>query len=680
MADVVGYLESKGIPMKPADAHNVHTNCFFCGEDPTKRGRLYVNIDPEADPPGLYKCFRCEAKGNLVTLKRHFGDPLTNTDIDLVARSEILTAAAHYYTHNIAAFAEVLAYLKGPQRGLTIDTIGDHQLGYAPMAFSQDMVTDTVTVTRPNLLYRHLRDGGWDTASILATGLCVEGRDDRIVDAFAGMITIPYRAAGTIVAIRGRTWPYLPEDFDTWTGPRYQPAKAKYRTLTGDRVRLYNSDACWAAEKEIIIAEGEADCLVLEQHGYHAVGVPGATIWQDTWDDYFANIRRVYVVFDRDPTGETAAGKLVERLGAKARRIHLSEPNVKCDPTDWFRTHSTDDFDALLASVRKGDMLVSVGDAVDEFREVQGQPGIRFAWPLFDEMIAPGLQPGQIMIVLAKTNNGKTLALLNFMHRMRMVPEQRDFKFLFISLEQTRGEWWDRARRIHRFYNLHQTEEDAARWWRDHILLVDRNRVTEAQLFTVIEDFTYEMGAPPDVICMDYLGYFSRSFRGEAYMRTSDAIMSVKALAKQCGIPIVMPHQVNRTATDGQEISADTGRESGVVEETADLLLTMWSPDNLFGRAEEEKTGEVHLRIGKSRHGGRGTLLNLQFAPISLALVPEGDAFCGQARREMSWIRPPHRASWEQAVYRHRCGLEEGTLASGPFGAPAPKAKQQRWV
>ena len=50
------------------------------------------------------------------------------------------------------------------------------------------------------------------------------------------------------------------------------------------------------------------------------------------------------------------------------------------------------------------------------------------------------------------------------------------------------------ARRIHRFYNLHQTEEDAARWWRDHILLVDRNRVTEAQLLTVIEDFRHLVG------------------------------------------------------------------------------------------------------------------------------------------------------------------------------------------
>jgi replicative DNA helicase len=1009
VADVVGYLESKGIPTKRADAHNIHTACVFCGEDPTKRGRLYVNVDPEADPPGLYKCFRCQAKGNLVTLKRHFGDPLNTVDIDLVTRTEILTAAVHYYIHNLVMFAEVLAYLKGPQRRLTINAIGDHQLGYAPMAFDQDMATGTVTVTRPNLLYRHLRDAGWETAAILATGLCVEGRDDRIVDAFAGMITIPYFVAGGVVAIRGRTWPYLPEDFDHWKGERYQPSKAKYRTLTGDRARLYNSDACWTADDEITIAEGEFDCIALEQHGYHAVGVPGATIWQDTWDHYFDTTRRVYVVFDRDPTGETAGNKLVERLGAKARRIHLSEPGVKCDPTDWFGTHTADDFNALLAAARKGDMLVTVGDAIDEFRDVHAQSGLRFAWPLLDEMIAPGLQPGQVMVLLAKTNTGKghpldtevptphgtrrwgdlcvgdkifgsdgkptkvveifdrgvlpvyevgfsdgttieadgdhiwpvqyrygrrrewtrknlttaelvaedlrrgpewryaipicepvryderdlpvdpytlgaliangyisgstavlstpdsdvaervaaaheitkmkkpegacpayvvkgiigrirelglkvlspqkfipepylnasveqriallqglfdgdgsskerrasayftssprlandvaqlvsslggtvsqnwsqrpgqrpegvlsvmlpdsisafssqrksrqavrtyrtqprraivsiepvgekqvrcitvdapdslyligrghvvthnTLALLNFMHRMRMAPEQRDLKFLFISLEQTRGEWWDRARRIHRFYNLHQTEEDAARWWRDHILLVDRNRVTEAQLLTVIEDFTYEMGAPPDAIFMDYLGYFSRSFRGEAYMRTSDAIMSVKALAKQCGIPVVMPHQVNRTGHDGQEISADTGRESGVVEETADFVLTMWSPDNLFGRAEEEKTGQVHLRIGKSRHGGRGALLNLQFAPISLALVPEGDPLCGQARREVSWVRPPHRETWEQAVYRHRCGIEEGTLVSGPF-APSPKIRQQRWV
>jgi hypothetical protein len=87
----------------------------------------------------------------------------------------------------------------------------------------------------------------------------------------------------------------------------------------------------------------------------------------------------------------------------------------------------------------------------------------------------------------------------------------------------------------------------------------------------------------------------------------------------------------------------------------------MWSPDNTLGRTEEEKTGAVHLRIGKSRHGGRGQLLAMQFAPISLVMVPDGDPLCGKARREITWKRD-FKDSWAKAAYRHRTGFE-GHLA-----------------
>lgn len=654
MADVLGYLRDKGFHLKNAGDQNVHSACIFCQEDPGARGRLYINVNPDADIAGLYFCHRCGAKGNLVTLKRHYGDAVDGNDLDSATRAEILACAAAFYRRQLDKFPDVYAYLTGPRRGLLPATIDAHLIGYAPMGFNSDITNPGVH--RPRRLYSTLRAAEFAPKDILATGLAVE-RDNHIVDALAGMVTIPYMVGGNVVAIRGRTWPQNAEDFASWQGPTYDPPPHKYKTLAGTATRLFNADIAWDAE-EIAICEGEFDALVLEQEGHPALGVPGANVWQPAWDAYLEKPRRVYLIFDRDETGEKAATKLVERLGHKVRRVHLSEEGFKCDPTQWFAEgHTEDEFQHLLDMANRGGLLVSVSEAVEEFRNVQGNPGLRFAWDQLDSNIAPGLHGGQLFMILAKSGVGKTLFLLNMMQRARMVIGQEDIKILFLSLEQTRGEWWDRARRIHRFFNVDSNEDEAARWWRDNILMVDRNRLAEAELRQIIDDYGYQMGQLPDLVCLDYMGYFARGFRGEAYERTSQAVMTVKGVAKEYRIPVMAPHQVSRAGHDGEEFEASAARDSGVIEETADFLLTMWTPDNAIGRDEAEKTGQIHFRIAKSRHGGRGADPRMQMAPISLAMIPKDDPLGARARQEFEWRRL-HASTWEEAAYRHRTGFD----------------------
>lgn len=1000
--DVAEYLRNRGVSYKPAGSKNVHTTCFFCDERPEARGRLYINVDPDAEVPGLFMCHRCGERGSLASLKKHFGDKPADDDLDQHTRHEILNTAAQYYHSQLSHYVEVLQYLKGPERGLTAETLTAHQIGYAPMNITHEIENDTTTTTWPTRLYCHLRDEGYTDKDILATGLCHE-RNGHRVDALGGMVTIPYQLAGNVVAIRGRTWPQTSADFAQWLGDPYEPHKSKYKTCSGTSARLFNADVCWDSD-EVYITEGEFDALVLGQNGFRAVGVPGAEAWQQNWDDYLTNMKRVWLLYDRDAAGEKGARKLTERIGSKVRRVHLSPEGTKCDPTMYFAQHTLGEFTTILAEARKGGMLVTVGEAIDEFAAIQHEPGIRFGWELLDIMIAPGLQAGQVMVLLAKTNTGKghpletrvptpdgmrrwgdlevgdfvfgsdgrptkvvavhdrghlptyrvrfsdgsdvladgdhiwtvayrsgrdrawvpkdlttaelaeqdlrrgseyrytipmcapverpevllpvepytlgaliangslcgtsailttpdhdvverirthhdivcharppgacpsygirgviglikrfglnvksrekfipeqylngsidqrlallqglfdgdgsansrgrrairysttsrrladdvtrlvaslggtatqnwidrgrywecamnvmlptgivafssqrkaqgasgsvyqtvprraivavepvgdcvircitvdaadslyligdqhivthnSILLLNLLHRIRMVTGQQNAKILLVSLEQTRGEWWDRARRIHRFYNIAGTEAEAEEWWQDNILLVDQNRLTEPQLRQILEDYAYQMGAMPDLMGVDYLGYWARSFRGESYQRTSDAIMAMKSVAKEHRIPVIMPHQVSRIGRDGEEFGGDAGRDSGVVEETADFVFTMWKPDNTLGRVPEESNGIIHMRIAKSRHGGRGQLLSMQEAPISLAYVPEGDPLCARARKEIEWKRE-HRSTWPEAVFRHRTGIE-GRLRPEDFAEPPARA------
>lgn len=401
------------------------------------------------------------------------------------------------------------------------------------------------------------------------------------------------------------------------------------------------------------------NCMVLEQVGYKAVACPGANVWQDAWDGYFAETRRVWIVFDRDEaaTGEKGALRILDRLGPKARHVELpphDHGKSKNDITEYMVVcdHTKADFDALLRASRG--FLITVEDAIEEYQSLSQSEGLRFGIVTFDAIIAPGLMPSQVMVILAKTGIGKTLLLLNMFQRMTTIyPEM---KILFVSLEQTRADWWDRARRIYRFYNTGTTDEEAFLYWRERLWLDDRNRLTEEQLRAVIDDFVYETGTKPHLVAVDYLGYWARGFKGESYQRTGDAVMALKAIAKDLRVPIIAPHQVSRTITLGAAPNLDSARDSGVVEETADFVLSLWRIDQEHNKVGNEQTGETGLRLLKSRHGGVGHEETLWFAPLSLSLVPALEKQSAQwARNEWVWYGKGDY-SWEHALVRHETG------------------------
>lgn len=637
MVDVLAYLNSKQLVLKRAPGDEYHTSCWLCNEPEGKRGRLYVNTNPDADIPGLYHCKVCDSRGSLVSIQKHFGDATEKQEKEDTGyiRRAILATAARYYAEALDDNVVALRWLTG-ERGLSIETIESHQLGWADGG-----------------LFKHLRRGGYAVEDIAATGLTMVLRESgKTADFLQQRISIPYHVAGSVVMIRGRAF-----------GDDSQGSK--YITPTGQKTRLFNTDSCWTAD-EIVVTEGEFDCLVAEQMGYAAVACPGANVWQDSWTSYFSDVRRAWIVFDREDrdTGAKGAAKVLDHLGAKARSVELpphDHGKAKNDITEYIVVcgHTRDDFDALLRANRG--LIVTVAEAIAEHSSLQGQVGIRFGIRGLDLVVKPGLLKTQVMVLLASSGTGKTILLLNLFQRICTL--QPAAKVLFVSLEQTRGDWWERARRIYRFFTPGASDLDAQRFWAERLWIVDRNRITPEQLLTILEDFTVEVGSKPDLVAIDYLGYWAQSFRGERYERTSDAIMAIKEIAKDQRIAVLIPHQVNRSVLQGTEPSADAARDSGVVLETADFLLSLWSDDMLSGRPREERNGEYHLKILKSRHGGVGYQHKLWFAPLSLAMAlaeEEGTTLvpgaARWARNEMEYQRAYADETWEHAQTRHRAG------------------------
>lgn len=627
METIEQYLINKGCIVKPAGHSEVHTHCFYCNEPADKRGRLYINTDMNAEPLGLFSCFLCGESGGFNKIRKHFGDPIIQSGDDYTPdtpttskQHAIMQAAASYYYDKLADNKEAFEYLR-EDRGLSFETIEKHKLGWADGGLTKFL----------------MEERGYALGDLLRSGLTTEKGEDF----HQRKITIPYHRYGSVVTIRGKDM------------------NGKYRGLPGAKSPLFNADSCFNTE-QLVICEGEFDCMMMEQMGFTAVGLPGAATWQDDWTPMLEDVKTVFVCLDIDAAGKSGADKTALKVGNKARIVTLPEEvNLDgsfADVSDLVNKfgYSEEEFKMLLIRSRGG-MLLSVREAYDRWLDVEGNPdlqGLRIGMSVIDNAITPGLLPGQVMITLAKTGVGKTISMLNMFHNI--LEEDDDASILFLSLEQTRNEWFERAQRIYRFYHPWADPKEVLAFYENRFLLTDKNRVTEDDLVSCVEQFEYETGRRPKVLAVDYLGYWARAYKGEAYERTSAAIMAMKAIAKEFEFPVITPHQVSRMGEAGEEISLNAARDSGVVEETGDFLVALWNADQKIGTKQEERHGHVKAKILKSRHGGSGHETVMQFAPMSLVLAERSGPYFNQAANEHQYVMHNGRVKFDDVMKLHQ--------------------------
>lgn len=223
-------------------------------------------------------------------------------------------------------------------------------------------------------------------------------------------------------------------------------------------------------------------------------------------------------------------------------------------------------------------------------------------------------------VLTHNTGTGKTVLLCNMAYNMRAS------KVLLISLEMTREEVYERLRRIFLFHSPLVSDvqlEDAM----SNVWICDENRLGERDLNQLVDEFEIEAGERPDVVMVDYLGYYARGAPGNSpYEKTTNAVMQLKAEAKAGRFVCISPAQVNRGTKEGKPIDLDDARDSGAIEETADFLCSIWRPDDalMADATNMQQSGKVKLTILKSRHGGKDRTFTLVMDLLTLAMVDDG--------------------------------------------------------
>lgn len=141
----------------------------------------------------------------------------------------------------------------------------------------------------------------------------------------------------------------------------------------------------------------------------------------------------------------------------------------------------------------------------------------------------------------------------------------------------TAPEVYNRLRRVAQFWNPLANDDDITQML-SKLRIVDQ-RMQEGDLSRLIEEFEEEVGERSHMAMVDYLGYYANSIRGGSpYERVSRAAISLKEEAKAGQVALIVPHQAGRGAAGGMPVQITDARDSGVIEDTADILMSPCQP------------------------------------------------------------------------------------------------------
>ena len=231
-----------------------------------------------------------------------------------------------------------------------------------------------------------------------------------------------------------------------------------------------------------------------------------------------------------------------------------------------------------------------------------------------------GFQKSDLILVAARPSMGKTAFALNIAQYMTL---RQNKTVAIFSLEMSKQQLMNRLFAMEtkidsqdiRSGNLRDDDwtnliDRATAISRSKLIIDDTGDITVREMRSKCRKYKLEQGL--DMIIIDYLQMMREDGRRDSnrQQEISDISRGLKALARELDVPVVALSQLSRAveqraAGDHRPILSDL-RESGAIEQDADIVLFLYRDD--YYHQDSEKKGVTEVIIAKQRNGPIGTI------------------------------------------------------------------------
>jgi len=260
-------------------------------------------------------------------------------------------------------------------------------------------------------------------------------------------------------------------------------------------------------------------------------------------------------------------------------------------------------------------LLVEEANLLEVRGETRGQfNGLETGYKSLD-LILQGLQPHSFTIVGARPSMGKTAFALGILTHVGAVVKR---PALFFSLEMSKLELTERilasTARIDsaklRTGDLSEADwsraQDAFTYLQTAKVFIDDNPVLTVMDVRARARRIKQQNGDLGVVIIDYLQLMTNRGRSEnRQVEVSEMSRSLKILARELGCPVIALSQLSRALEarqDKRPMMSDL-RESGSLEQDADVVLFLFRPEQYAQEVPNEQKAEAEVIVGKNRNG-----------------------------------------------------------------------------
>lgn len=277
--------------------------------------------------------------------------------------------------------------------------------------------------------------------------------------------------------------------------------------------------------------------------------------------------------------------------------------------------------------------------------------GVPSGFPSFDMMLGGGFQNSDLIILAARPGQGKTSFAMNCAVNaaLSIRPDTgKPFSVAVFSLEMSAVQLakrilcsvgnfdMSRANRAIITENDWRKLYDAqAKLSKTKLYIDESGDVTPAEILSKCRELKHSVGL--DFIMIDYLQLMHSGSRTDNFVREiAEITRAIKLAAKELNVPILLLSQMSRSIEqrkgDAKEARLSDLRDSGAIEQDADIVLFLDrkdnAPDNKTG--DDERSGSysrpteqtVYLNIAKHRNGETGNV-KLTWLPSTVTFKSE---------------------------------------------------------